>query len=178
MLLMESMGCTSSIAFSSTSSFFFFFLTFVFAALALILSDRRPGCEEVWIQLIKCKIVQRVTGVRYFDNSWHTRVPLVWWWGQAPEVSHSLQAATTLATSSAEPPTFLDTIYKNVHRILRPGCWWWRRPSARPGRRGWRQWGGRCGWSGRTLRRSERSHQSCPPPRGCSPPSGRRQQIP
>ena len=28
------------------------------------------------------------------------------WWDQAPDESHSLQPATTLATSSAEPPTF------------------------------------------------------------------------
>ena len=41
-----------------------------------------------------------------------TEVPLGWW-DQAPDVSHSLQAATTLATSSADPPTF-DQIQKSI----------------------------------------------------------------
>ena len=50
MLLMESLGCTSSMALT-TSSFFFFFFTSVFSSLALILllemSEVRtsPGCQ-------------------------------------------------------------------------------------------------------------------------------------
>ena len=59
-----------------------------------------------------------------------------------------------------------------------PWCWWRRRPSARPPRPWWRQWGRRCGWSNRTPQRRERCRQSCPPPVGWSGSSGRRQKTP
>ena len=142
---------------------------------------RSGRCQSAWTpehRWENCKMAS--LQIQYFDN-WLTGVALEWW-DQAPEASHSLQAATTLDTSSAEPPTSIGQTISNfpywTNSQQQPWCWWWRRPSTRPGRPGWRQWGGRCGWSGQTLQRSARSPQSCLPPGGCSGPSGRWQQTP
>ena len=112
MLLIESPGCTLSMALITSYSFF---STTAFSSLVLMLlwemSDVRasPGNQVDWTEKVRlaCMLHLQKAGENRL-----TEVPLGWW-DQAPDVSHSLQAATTLATSSAEPPTF-DQSQKSI----------------------------------------------------------------